>query len=151
MTQRAHEPLELARIVAAAIADRLRGHEPSTDGAIDVQSAVGDALTTPAAPYRVTACHVEADRQTSVAVVVIVLERAPSRAELSGRLIERYSMTPREAAAAALVARRYSTAEVARALGISVHTARHHTERVLTKLGVRSRAEAAEKLAAELG
>jgi DNA-binding CsgD family transcriptional regulator len=150
MTQRAQQPAELARIVAAAIADRLRGREPATDGAVDVEAALGEGVATSAGQYNVTACHVEAGSQMPIALVVVVLERVPSRAELGGRLIERYGLTPRESAAATLLARRYSTAEVARTLGISVHTARHHTERVLTKLGVRSRAEAAEKLAAEL-
>ena len=150
MTQRAQEPLELARIVAAAIVDRLRGREPAIDGVGDVEAAVGDGVATPAGRYNVTACHVDAGTQTPIALVVVVLERVPSRAELSGRLIERYGLTPRESAAATLLARRYSTAEIARTLGISVHTARHHTERVLTKLGVKSRAEAAEKLVAEL-
>jgi DNA-binding CsgD family transcriptional regulator len=51
----------------------------------------------------------------------------------------RYRLTKREQAVAMLLAERRSNAEVARALGISPNTARHHTERVLAKLGVHSR------------
>ena len=148
MTQRARESAELARIVAAAIGDRVRAQEP-LPSALSLQSAVGEDLSTPVGEFRVTACHAEGAEALPVALVVLVLERAPSEAELAGRLIDRYALTPREAAAARLLARRHSTAEIARALGISAHTARHHVERVLAKLGVRSRTEAAEKLAAE--
>lgn len=51
-----------------------------------------------------------------------------------------YGLTPRQAHIAHLLARRATNAEIAVELQISRHTARHHTEQVLTKLGVRSRA-----------
>jgi DNA-binding CsgD family transcriptional regulator len=38
------------------------------------------------------------------------------------------------------------TSEIAAALGISAHTARRHSERVLAKLGVHSRREVARLL-----
>ncbi|NIN10305.1 MAG: hypothetical protein GTN62_03165 [Gemmatimonadales bacterium] len=38
-----------------------------------------------------------------------------------------------------LLAQRKTNAEIAATLSISTHTARHHTERVLAKLGIRSR------------
>ena len=62
----------------------------------------------------------------------------PSRA----RLEEAYGMTPREAEVASLLVEGLSNGAVARQLGISPHTARHHTQRVLGKLGAHSRAEA---------
>ena len=55
-------------------------------------------------------------------------------------LRRRYHLTPREADVTQLLLRGRSNGEVARALGISDHTARHHTERVFTKVDVRSRA-----------
>jgi len=58
------------------------------------------------------------------------------------RLEEAYGMTPREAEVASLLAEGLSNNVLARRLGISPHTARHHTQRVLGKLGVHSRAEA---------
>ncbi|HEX6939079.1 MAG TPA: helix-turn-helix transcriptional regulator [Longimicrobiales bacterium] len=62
------------------------------------------------------------------------------------RLCGEWGLTPRQAAVAALLAEGRSNAEVAERLGISPHTARHHTESVLMKLGVRSRAEVAARL-----
>ena len=53
-----------------------------------------------------------------------------------------FGLTAREAQVALLLARGRSNSAVAAELGISTHTARHHTQRVLTKLGVHSRAAA---------
>ncbi|GLC24212.1 helix-turn-helix transcriptional regulator [Roseisolibacter agri] len=55
-------------------------------------------------------------------------------------------LTAREAEVARLLARRLSNAEVAAALGVSAHTARHHTERVMQKLGAARRADVAVRL-----
>jgi DNA-binding CsgD family transcriptional regulator len=65
----------------------------------------------------------------------------PSRvAESSARLKLRLAgLTPREQDVAACVAAGLTTKQVACALDISRHTARHHTERVFEKLGVRGR------------
>lgn len=68
----------------------------------------------------------------------------PTREE---RLRGAYGMTPREVEVAELLALGLSNVGVAGRLRISPHTARHHTQRVLAKLGVHSRAEAAAKLA----
>jgi DNA-binding NarL/FixJ family response regulator len=59
---------------------------------------------------------------------------------------EKYDLTPRETEVADLLAQGRSNAAIAAALSISTHTARHHTQRILTKLGVHSRAEAGAKL-----
>jgi DNA-binding NarL/FixJ family response regulator len=59
-----------------------------------------------------------------------------------------YGLTPRETEVAALLMQGRSNTAIAAALQISTHTARHHTQRVLTKLGVHSRAEAGAKLRA---
>lgn len=58
-------------------------------------------------------------------------------------LRDRYRVTAREADVARLLALGKSNAEIATALGISEHTSRRHTEQVLAKLGVRSRAAVA--------
>jgi DNA-binding CsgD family transcriptional regulator len=57
-----------------------------------------------------------------------------------------YGMTPREVEVALLLAEGCSNSRVATRLGISPHTARHHTQRVLGKLGVHSRSEAGARL-----
>ncbi len=54
-----------------------------------------------------------------------------------------YALTAREVQVARHLVRGAPNTHLARDLGISESTARHHTERVLAKLGVRSRAEVA--------
>jgi DNA-binding CsgD family transcriptional regulator len=63
----------------------------------------------------------------------------PSR---SATLQSTYGLTPREIQVAMLLAQGRSNVAIAAALRISPHTARHHTQRVLAKLGVHSRAAA---------
>jgi DNA-binding NarL/FixJ family response regulator len=57
-----------------------------------------------------------------------------------------YGMTPREAEVAKLLEEGCANLVIAQRLGISPHTARHHTQRVLSKLGVHSRSEAGAQL-----
>jgi DNA-binding CsgD family transcriptional regulator len=61
-------------------------------------------------------------------------------------LCHRYGLTRRELEVAELLARGKSNATIAEELRISGHTARHHTQRILSKLEVHSRAEAGAKL-----
>ena len=58
----------------------------------------------------------------------------------------RYGLTPREMQVAMLLAEGHSNEDVAAALAVSPHTARHHTQHVLAKLGVHSRAQAGAKI-----
>lgn len=62
-------------------------------------------------------------------------------------LRQRFGLTEREVQVARLLATGQRNADVARGLGISPHTARRHTERVLQKLGLASRAQIADRLA----
>ena len=54
-------------------------------------------------------------------------------------LMRRFGLTVQEARVAVLLADHRPNREIAERLGVSVHTARHHTERVLTKLRIHSR------------
>jgi DNA-binding NarL/FixJ family response regulator len=56
------------------------------------------------------------------------------------RLRDRYGLTSREIEVTGLLLRGESNREIADRLSISEYTARHHTESVLGKLGIRSRA-----------
>ncbi|MFQ5689213.1 MAG: response regulator transcription factor [Gemmatimonadota bacterium] len=71
---------------------------------------------------------------------------AKVKAALPADVAERFDLTPRQAEVAALLARRLTNREVGKQLRISHHTARHHAERVLAKLGIRSRRAVAAKL-----
>jgi len=57
-----------------------------------------------------------------------------------------YGLTSREAQVASLLIHGQSNSAIAKELRISPHTARHHTQRILAKLGVHSRAAAGAKL-----
>ena len=81
------------------------------------------------------------------AVVYAAMRRLALASAPTDLLTARYQLTRREADVARLLAVGKSNAEVAEALSISEHTARRHTEQVLLKLGVRSRAAVAPLLA----
>jgi DNA-binding NarL/FixJ family response regulator len=63
-----------------------------------------------------------------------------------GELARRFGLTRREVQVATLLAQGRSNQAIARELKISAHTARHHTQRVLSKLQVHSRGEAGAKI-----
>jgi DNA-binding CsgD family transcriptional regulator len=65
--------------------------------------------------------------------------KGPSR---RATLQSTHGFTPREIQVAMLLAEGRSNVAIAAALRISPHTARHHTQRVLAKLSVHSRAAA---------
>jgi ATP/maltotriose-dependent transcriptional regulator MalT len=58
-------------------------------------------------------------------------------------LVERYGLSLRELEVALLISQGFSNREIAETVRVSTHTARHHTQHVLGKLGVRSRSRAA--------
>lgn len=74
--------------------------------------------------------------------LLVVLHPVAQSVSQDGRLL-RFGLTQREREVATLVADGRATKEIAARLGISFHTARHHTERVFHKLGVRARVEVA--------
>lgn len=68
-------------------------------------------------------------------------EAAPAAVAVTDEdLHERYGLTPRQTVVARLLAEGCSNAEIAKRLSVSYFTARNHTEQVLAKLGVSSRA-----------
>jgi DNA-binding CsgD family transcriptional regulator len=81
--------------------------------------------------------------------IVISLQRlAPSTTLSDKSLQERFGLTSRELEVARRLAQGESTKEVAQSCGISLHTARRHTEKVFSKLGVRNRSQVGPKLRA---
>lgn len=72
-------------------------------------------------------------------VVVTIESRRRDGLPDARTLKKRFGLTDRQAEVALLLARRLANREVADALSISPHTARHHTETVLRKLGLSSR------------
>lgn len=89
----------------------------------------------------VVVVHVVPD--TRVAVVALY-GRGRDRCVMEGAF--RAGLSPREREVAVRLARGARNAEIAQALGITTTTTRHHVERILTKLGVRSRHDVAPAL-----
>jgi DNA-binding CsgD family transcriptional regulator len=79
--------------------------------------------------------------ESGVRVRVLVVERLRETRDAlsSADLVRRFGLTRREAEVALALADRQSSAEIAATLGITVNTARRHSERVLEKLDIRSR------------
>lgn len=78
------------------------------------------------------------------AALVLVTVRRVGQVDVllhpTGEFDRRFGLSRREAEVVRLLVAGWPNADIARALGISEATARHHTQRVLEKLGVRSRA-----------
>jgi DNA-binding CsgD family transcriptional regulator len=91
--------------------------------------------------YRVAATCVHRHDFGSQPVVVVCVERAGREVPPPALLAARFGLTKRETDVTHLLMQGRSNADIAAALGVSEHTARHHTERVMVKLGVHSRAQ----------
>lgn len=118
--------LELARAIEAAAADALSG------GAAGVRDtdAGGRRFELRAASF------VGPDGLPGALVVITRMSLPVPSADAIAR---RHGLSSREAAVAHLLAKGRSNDAIVQALGISASTARHYTERILVKLGTRSR------------
>jgi DNA-binding CsgD family transcriptional regulator len=77
---------------------------------------------------------------------MIVLTRSSLELPSVESLRSEYRLSAQEARVCLLLAKGMSNGEIAAALGISTHTARHHTERVMLCLGINSRSQVMGKL-----
>lgn len=110
-------------------------------------SAPEEAIRLPLAghPHRLRARLLHDAHAADDACVLLLVEpvaattASPIAAGDAALLRDRFRLTERECEVARLLQLGYSNAEVAGALDISPNTARHHTERVFMKLGVRAR------------
>jgi DNA-binding CsgD family transcriptional regulator len=125
------------------------GHgEPSTPAAVPR----GDARIAQAEVdgFRVRAVDVAGEALVDGGAVLVLVECAED-----SRLLDPVGwdegLTRRERAVAVLLADGCSNADIAEALDISSHTARHHTESVMRKLGVRSRSQVAARVRGTAG
>jgi DNA-binding CsgD family transcriptional regulator/PAS domain-containing protein len=80
----------------------------------------------------------------------ISLQRVSPRAVLSDEALQgQYGLTEREVEVTRLLARGLTSKEIALTCGMSPHTARRHTEKIFSKLGVRNRSQIGPKLRGE--
>ena len=89
---------------------------------------------------------IHAAGHSGVEETLVVFSPAP-HGRCADRDLLALGLTPREQQVARLLATGRATKEIAAALGISFHTARHHTERIFQKLGVRGRVAVAAMVA----
>jgi DNA-binding CsgD family transcriptional regulator len=99
-------------------------------------------VRTPTAAYSIRGCRVAAGRLAPGPSILVVVRRTTPAPPDAAELQARHGLTRRELEVAELVWGGFATAEVAIRLGISIHTARRHMERLYRKLGVHSHADA---------
>jgi DNA-binding CsgD family transcriptional regulator len=132
------------RRVAAAIAATLPLGSPRTVG--PPVAPLASEMQTTGARYRVRGTYAGNALAGTDAAILVLVERVNPEPFPDSALRERYGLTAREVQVAHLLAEGKTNANVADALAISSHTAERHTEHVLSKLGVRSRASVGAKL-----
>jgi DNA-binding CsgD family transcriptional regulator len=142
---------EIESLAREFLAERLRApaedgdDDRGDDGALATDSRT---VETRHGRYLLRCCEIPADAPGQPALVATTLEvtattaaGADLLASATATLRARYGLTTRELDVARLLMAGRPNVEVAQQLGISEFTARRHTEHVLEKLGVRSRAE----------
>ena len=129
------------------VAHEIAGLGPHRDG--DAHRALGRTgervVATARGAYRLSA-SIAGEPGPPPRGVLVLVEPLCGEPRPDAALRERYRLTRQEIRIARALADGLRNAEVARRLGISPHTARRHTERVLDKLGVASRAQVAERI-----
>jgi DNA-binding CsgD family transcriptional regulator len=118
-------------------------------GVIEGPQVASTEVTTPTNRYRIAASHLEGGSAGRPTTVLVVVRPAVPPLPDQELLQERYGLTARQAEVAVLLARGGSNREIAERLVISPHTARHHAQRVLEKVGAKSRKALALHLLAD--
>jgi DNA-binding CsgD family transcriptional regulator len=128
------------RSIARAVRALVRGERARGSGVTESAPLSSDLQTT-TADYRISGSILGSDLLAPKPLIAVAVGRS-ARAQLThDELQVRYGLTRRETETARLLAARRGNSEIAHVLGMSAHTARHHTERILLKLGVSSRRE----------
>jgi DNA-binding CsgD family transcriptional regulator len=99
----------------------------------------------PAAPWN-PASAVVVRRAGEQSVVIVLVDRPAAEPTNPATICRTLGLTPRQTDVALLLAERHSCREIAVRLNMSFHTARCHTERILEKLGVRSKHDVRARL-----
>jgi DNA-binding CsgD family transcriptional regulator len=129
---RARVPVDLLRSAARRMQD-------VQENASAIQPTL--TMTTAVGPIR---AHLSPLRTSAGAPLVLVeLESGDARSESSGDWAQRFGLTPAERTVLELLAEGLSNRSMAQRLHVSIETVRTHVRRVLGKLGVSSRVQAA--------
>jgi DNA-binding CsgD family transcriptional regulator len=134
----------LWRMMTAAALDAARAAQTpliAIGGSLPPVPEVQHDLRAPGRRHRVRARILTPADGRAPGLIVVIVEREKAETASASALQKRFCLTERELDVTHLLSMGKSNADIAQALGISPYTARHHTESVLSKLGVRSRAE----------
>lgn len=138
-------PLRKACAHTAAALAALVSHADSKSRPRALECPAALRVSTPTGHYRIEGGVLGDGGETALLLCVLVSRM--SRPPLSSRELRgHYGLTAREISVATLLAQGRSNREIARILGLSIHTARRHTEHVLMKLDVHTRAAVAAKM-----
>ena len=74
-------------------------------------------------------------------IVLVFVDEAKPQLPADDEMRRRFGLTRKESCVARLIADDRTNDQIAKELCISPHTARHHTERILAKLGANSRTQ----------
>jgi len=111
-----------------------------------VDAPVCRVIATRTARYRIRGTILRRGQMGPQEVVFVTLDRVHTAPVPLDVLEDQFGLTPRQAEVAQLLARRKTNREIAEALCISTHTARHHTEAVLRKFGLHARTDVRDYL-----
>jgi DNA-binding CsgD family transcriptional regulator len=134
--ERSHIESNMRRVAAAVLAAVQENRVAAGDKHADGRRR---EIATTMAAYRLRGNPIGPNTLGRPRAVLVSVDRVSVQVPAEDSLRARYGLTARELQVASLILHRLSNNEIARMLGISPHTARHHTENVLIKLGVRSR------------
>ena len=129
----------VAREVATSVRRRI-GVE------IDALPQAHEVVETQFAKYRLSGALATHEMQFGAADILVTVARLTAVPLSVEELMTRFGLTRRESEVAVRLSRGERNSVIASALGLSDHTVRRHTERILAKLGVSNRAEASTKL-----
>ena len=139
-----HEETELAAAVRD-VANRMAGALGAMRSGAGRRAGVVREVRTAEAAYRVRGNVLE-HGGADMPAIVVMLERVADGMPTDDELRTAFGLTKTELRVARLLAESKTNGEIAEALTISPHTARHHTERILAKLQVGSRRAVRERL-----
>lgn len=126
------------RRIAAAFAQRSHVHYA---GGNPLSQSNGGTSTTPSGNYRLSVSVLNTALLCDSASFVVILERTGPPPFPSDLIKQRYRLTGREIEVVELLAAGLTNSEIAGRMGVSTHTAHHHTESVMMKLSLHSRAQ----------
>jgi DNA-binding CsgD family transcriptional regulator len=131
--------LEAAAAVAQAVVTYARSDGRLAPPPTSTPAASRQIIQTAQGRYRLRGCLVGPDTVDAESTLLVSVDRLAAEPPAPAALRDRFGLTGREAQVASLLVQRLTNDEIAAALGISSHTARHHTESVLMKARVNSR------------